>query len=349
MTPSGDTTARERPTLRQILIVLPIVIILLWVAGEIFLLAIGGTLVAVFLNTLAAWLSNHTRLGYRAALAIVIIVLVTAAGATLWLIGTHLAMQINELSKALPHAIEQVKAYLKEHAWSDWLIGSSAGKDLGTSSLPTHVTHIAQDTMHFLVDIVIMLFVGVYCAIEPDFYRTGIVRLVPIPKRKRAEQVLTALAFNLRWWLLGQLISMLVLAVVIGLAMFFLGVPLALVLGLLAGLFEIVPNIGPVLWLVPAMLVALLQGPTQVLHVFLVYCVLHLFESYVLMPFVQRRAVWLPPAVSILSIAFLGLITGILGMIVAAPLAVIGLVLVKMLYIEDRLGDHDIEVPGEPA
>lgn len=91
------------------------------------------------------------------------------------------------------------------------------------------------------------------------------------------------------------------------------------------------------------------QGPWQVLRVFVLYCVLHLFESYLLTPLVQKRAVFLPPGITVLAIVLMAAVGGVLGLMVAAPLTVVIIVLIKMIYIEDRLGDRDIEVPGEPA
>jgi predicted PurR-regulated permease PerM len=160
---------------------------------------------------------------------------------------------------------------------------------------------------------------------------------------------MTAVVYNLRWWLLGQIGSMVVIAVLISIALWAIGAPLALALGFLAGAFEIIPNVGPMVWLIPALLIAILGGVQMVFQVFLVYCGLHLFESYVLVPIVQRQVVRLPPAISILAISLLTLTLGILGTMLAAPIAVVTLVIVKMVYIEDRLGDHKIEVPGNPT
>lgn len=155
------------------------------------------------------------------------------------------------------------------------------------------------------------------------------------------------IGYNLRWWIMGQMFAMACVGVITGVGLWIAGTPLALTLGVLAAILEIIPNIGPVLWLVPAALVALTEGPTQVLHVVIIYAVTHMIESYILIPLVQRRTVWLPPALSILAVVLLGLLGGLVGLLVAAPIALVAMLLVKMLYVEDRLGDTSLKVAGE--
>lgn len=321
-----------------------------YIAGEVMLLAFGGTLLAVFLNALGLWLSRVSRLTYRPAVFCVILVLVVLVLAAGTLCGARVAAQVAELTATLPTSLEQLRSNLKDYPWAEWLLTSpdSQGASSMMSALPGRITGAAGNLFHFVFDVVLMAFIGFYGALEPDLYRRGLVRLFPLDRRARADQVLIALAYNLRWWMFGQVFSMLIIASLVLAGMLLLGMPLALVLGLLAGVLEMVPTIGPMVWLVPALLVALGQGTWQVLRVFVLYCVLHLFESYLLTPLVQKRAVALPPAITILAIVLMAAVGGVLGLMVAAPLTVVALVLVKMIYIEDHLGDHDIDVPGEP-
>ncbi len=206
---------------------------------------------------------------------------------------------------------------------------------------------MASTIADLLVAIVIMMFIGLYCAAEPRTYTNGLLRLVPIDKRARASEVMDTIGYNLRWWIMGQMFAMACVGVITGVGLWIAGTPLALTLGVLAAILEIIPNIGPVLWLVPAALVALTEGPTQVLHVVIIYAVTHMIESYILIPLVQRRTVWLPPALSILAVVLLGLLGGLVGLLVAAPIALVAMLLVKMLYVEDRLGDTSLKVAGE--
>jgi predicted PurR-regulated permease PerM len=130
-------------------------------------------------------------------------------------------------------------------------------------------------------------------------------------------------------------------------ALWLIGVPLALTLGIIAGILEMLPYIGPWLSAVPAVLVALLLSPWHVLMVLALYLGLHILEGYILLPLVQRRAVQLPPALTLLAQVFLGELLGVMGLFVAAPLTVATIVLIKMLYVEDTLDDQAVTVPGE--
>ena len=139
---------------------------------------------------------------------------------------------------------------------------------------------------------------------------------------------------------------MAVVALATALGLQLLGMPLAITLGLIAGLLGFVPGIGPILATVPAALVALLQSPLQVLYVVVLYVAVQLVEGYLLTPLVQRYTVALPPVLTVVGIVLLGVLLGGLGLVLAAPLTIVVFILVKMLYIEDVLGDV-MEAPGE--
>ena len=120
-------------------------------------------------------------------------------------------------------------------------------------------------------------------------------------------------------------------------SLWLLGVPLAFTLGLLTGVMIFVPYIGALLSEIPAVLIALRQSPTTMIYVIVLYLVIHGLEGYILTPLVQRRAVRLPPVLTVLAQLFMWIITGFLGVALATPLAAVGLVLVKMLYLNERI------------
>ncbi len=326
-------------------------LLVLWFAGKIFLIAFGGLLIAVLLNTLGKWLSRYMFVSYGWALGIAVLAILASTGAVGWLVGSRLVHQANEFAKAVPSALKEIHDYLDQFQSGRWVIEQSPewGKAIAQGGFPSRITDLASSMIDFGVALVIMVFVGLYCAAEPNLYTEGLLRLVPIARRQRAREVFAAVGYNLRWWLMGQLFAMVCVGVITGVGLWIAGAPLALTLGLLAAILEIVPNIGPVLWLVPAALVALTEGAPTVVHVVMIYVVTHMVESYILIPLVQRRAVLLPPILSILAVVLLGLLAGLLGLVVAAPLALVAMILVKMLYVEDRLGDHGVKVPGEPV
>jgi len=198
-------------------------------------------------------------------------------------------------------------------------------------------------TLGGLVDAVVVVAAALYFAAAPEMYANGLVRLVPIPYRGRARAILGEMASTLRWWTLGQLVDMVVVGVLSTVGLRLLGVPLPYALGALAGLLTFVPYFGAILAAVPAVAVAAtvsLQTAGWVVGVFLV-C--HGVEGYIVAPYVQRRTVDLPPALTILSMLVLGALFGPLGLAVATPLAAVALVGVREVYVRDTLGDATVD------
>jgi predicted PurR-regulated permease PerM len=148
-------------------------------------------------------------------------------------------------------------------------------------------------------------------------------------------------------WLVGRMFAMLMVGGITTLGLWLLHVPLALALGLLAALGELVPNIGPLLAFVPAILLAFTDSPSHALAVGGLYLAVQGFESYVLTPLVEKRAVSLPPALTVTAQVLLGLLAGGLGLVLAAPLTAVAMVLVQRLYIEDMLGDSMETLPDQ--
>ena len=127
-----------------------------------------------------------------------------------------------------------------------------------------------------------------------------------------------------------------------------MGVPLVLTLGLITGIMEMIPYLGAWVSAVPAALIALQAlGPWYCGMVLLLFLALHIFEGYLIAPLVQRRAMHLPPALTLVAQVLLGQLMGALGLLIAAPLTVTVVVLVKKLYVEYALGDKTAEAPSK--
>ncbi|WP_420473766.1 AI-2E family transporter [Noviherbaspirillum sp. ST9] len=147
-------------------------------------------------------------------------------------------------------------------------------------------------------------------------------------------------------WLRGKLLSMTVVGAATAIGLTILGVPLALALGLVAGLLDFIPYIGPVLAAIPALLIAFSQGPMLALYVILLFIVLQLLEGYLLLPLIERKTVSMPPALTITMQVLMGLAFGLAGIALATPLTAVVAVLVAMLYVEDVLDDR-VNLPAE--
>ncbi len=326
-----------------------LVLLLLWYAIDVLLLVFAGILVAIFLRGLSDKLSERTGLSGGWSLAVVLLALVTVIGVAVWWLAPSVAEQTDELTSTLPRAVERLQSRIERYGWARQIIGQLPPTDElmpDRADVVSQATGVFSTTFSALANFVIILFIGLYLAAEPRLYSTGLIRLVPIGKRDRARTVLGVVSYTLRWWLIGKVASMIAIGIFTWLGLWLLGVPLALTLGILAALLTFIPNIGPILSVIPTALLALLDSPTRALYVLLLYFVIQVVESYLLTPLVQKRTVSLPPALTIAAQVLLGILLGGLGVILATPLTAAALVMVKLLYVEDALGD-DLEKPGE--
>jgi predicted PurR-regulated permease PerM len=194
-----------------------------------------------------------------------------------------------------------------------------------------------------LAGVVLIIFIAIYVGAEPKLYHDGLMHLFPHRARNKAGEVLTQMATVLRKWLVTQLIAMVVIGSVTAAAMFFLNVKAALALGFIAGVLEFVPTVGPILSAIPAIAMGFVDGPEKVLAVIVAYWGIQFLENNLLIPFLMRGGMDLPPALTLVAQALLTLIFGFLGLMVAVPLTAAVLVPIKLLWVRDTIGD-DIDV-----
>jgi predicted PurR-regulated permease PerM len=196
-----------------------------------------------------------------------------------------------------------------------------------------------SSTVAVVGGLILILFIAIYVGAEPRLYRKGMLHLVPHAARPRAQEVLAAIGMTLRRWLVSQLIAMVVIGVVTTITLKLLGVKAALSLGIIAGLLEFIPIAGPFLAAVPAVAMGFLDSPQKALFVGIAYIAIQQLENHVLIPVLMREGLDLPPLVTILGLALMGIVFGFLGMLVAVPLLAAIVVAIKLLYVEDVVGD----------
>ena len=188
---------------------------------------------------------------------------------------------------------------------------------------------------------------GVMLAMEPKAYRDGTLLLVPRAARPAAKRAVDATGHALTGWLAAQLISMIVIGVLTGVGLWIAGVPSALGLGLFAGLAQFIPVVGPVVSAVPGLMISATTDWTTFGWAALVYVGVQQIEGNLVTPYVQKHIAGIPMALALFSIVAFGVLFGPLGVILATPLTLVVLVLVKSLYLRDTLGEK-VHLPGEP-
>ncbi|MEO6001749.1 MAG: AI-2E family transporter, partial [Opitutus sp.] len=302
-----------------------------WKLIDVALLAFGGIVFAAVLRALAHVFVVHFRWSERWSIVAVLVLLVILFGGLGWLFGAQLARQAEELRTQLPIAVATVQQRIEE--WSGGRFKLSAFQPPSdTAKVVGNFAKVAGITAGVVGHGVVMFFVGLYLAFDPDVYVRGVVRLFPTNRRKQVGAALTAAGEALRKWLVGQLASMAVVGVLTGIGLAFAHVPLALALGVLAGLLDFIPVVGPVIAIIPGLILALSVDPKTALWAAVVYIAVQQLENHVIVPLAQRWSVNLPPAIAILAIVALGLLFGVMGVLFAMPLTVVLVVLVKKLY-----------------
>lgn len=196
-----------------------------------------------------------------------------------------------------------------------------------------------SSTVAVVTGLFLILVLTIYLAAAPKLYLKGVLHMVPHDSRPRAAQVLKAIGITLQRWLRAQLIAMAVIGVVTTLGLWALDIKAALALGIIAGLLEFIPLIGPLLSAIPAVAMGFLDSPQKALMVILLYIGIQLLENHILIPIVMKEGVDLPPALTIIGLSIMGVVFGFLGMLVAVPLLAAILVAVKILYVEGVVGD----------
>ena len=314
-----------------------LLLLLLWYAADVFLLGFGAVLVAVALRGLGDLVGRAANLTESWSLALVSGVLLAAFAGVAILLAPRVSSQMDELYSNLPRAFDALAERADNYVWARRILEEipPPGEIMrGGGGVLARVTGVFSTALGALVNAAIVIAVGIYLAADPRLYTSGFLRLVPPSLRPRAREVLKRLGSTLRRWLVGRLALMAVNAALTWVGLSLLGVPLALTLALLAGLLNFVPNVGPVIAGVPAVLIALTQSPEQALYVLMLYVVLQSVDGYVFTPFVQKRTVELPPALTIMAQVLFGVLLGGVGVVLATPLTASALVLVRMLYVE---------------
>jgi len=311
--------------------------LLAWALADVLLLAFAGIVFATVLRALADPLHRRLHLSERWSVILVVLVLTAIVAGAAWLFGNQIVQQMGELARRLPEAAQQIMERIERSPLAGTMNDAIERAGESTSGTLKGLTRFATVTLGAVANALLIVFLALYLALEPRRYLKGALRLIPIAGRDNAERALLSAGRALRKWLLGQGIAMLGVGIATGIGLAIAGVPLALALGIVAGLADFVPIIGPIAAAIPGILMGFTVGPDIALYAAIVYLVVQQLEGNLITPLAQRWAVALPPAIALVSVVAFGVLFGILGVLFATPLAVVTMVLVRELYVEDVL------------
>lgn len=310
--------------------------LIIWALSDVLLLAFAGIVLAAALRAMAGPLTRF-RISERWAVLIVVLLLTLLVVGMGFLFGAQVGEQMSELARRVPAAANKLREWVNQTPLGGMANDAVQQAGQSTSGAIRGITRFASTTLGALANVLLIFFLALYLALEPRRYLEGALRLVPLSGRDNARDALCKAGGALRKWLLGQGIAMLAVGIATGIGLAIAGVPLALALGIVAGIADFVPIVGPILAAVPGILIGFSVSPETALYALIVYVVVQQLEGNIVMPIAQRWAVALPPAIALISVVAFGLLFGVLGILFATPLAVVTMVLVRELYVKDVL------------
>lgn len=313
-------------------------VLLLWFAMEVALLFFASVLLGIFLRTIADWIRRWTHLGHGWSLGITCVGLLLLCALVGWLLAPPITREVDHLSKELPEAIQRLEEQLSQYSWGKRVVErlqNPGGLLAQTGGIVEKVRAVFSISVKGVIWVLVVLFCGFYLALQPELYLEGFLRLVPVDKRARVRDVLRQAGGQLQRWIFGQIVAMTIIGVLTYIGLRLLGVPAAEVLGVLAGVLDFVPVVGPWIAGVISTAIALLKSPMHAVYVICLFVGLHLLEGHVVIPLVQREAARLPPVLTVLALVLFNKLFGFLGLFLATPLLALVMILTRTLYVED--------------
>jgi predicted PurR-regulated permease PerM len=313
-----------------------VVLILLFKATfAVFLLILAGALIAVFFRGLSELICRKTNWNKSLGLTTSIIGTIVFLTALFWFIGSEVQNQISELSNTFPETLKNAEEQIRKNPVGDKILTEVTSPESIKKAKKIAGTFF-KSTFGIFGDLYVILFLGIFFTASPRVYKNGIVSLIPEKGKNKANEVLEKTGENLKKWLKGQIFAMFVVMVLTAIGLAILGIPMWLALALIAGILNFIPNFGPLIAMIPAVLVSFMQGPVMAMIVAGLYILVQVAESNFITPMVQRKMINTPPALIIIAQLLISPLTGAWGLVLATPLMVILMVLVKELYLKKQ-------------
>lgn len=310
-----------------------VLILLLNATFSVFILILAGALIALFFRGISGFIERKLNWHSKLSISVSVIGSFIVIGLLFWLMGAKVQAQVNELSETLPVTIQNAEEKLNETDLGKKLVDylSSPKTQEKVKSL---ASTFLKSSFGILGNIYVIIFMGIFFTVSPKVYYKGIIKLIPYRGREKGEEVVKKIGNSLKKWLKGKIFAMFVVFVLTAIGLYVLDIDMWLVLALIAGGLNFIPNFGPLLAMIPALLVAFMQGPTTTGLVAGLYILVQFAESNFITPLIQKKLIQIPPALIIIAQLFVGSLTGIWGIILATPLMVVILILVKELYVK---------------
>ncbi|THD37210.1 MAG: AI-2E family transporter [Sphingomonas sp.] len=321
-----------------LVIVIAALTIALYRVGTLLILAFGSILGAITIHAVADRLHQHLRVPRRHAIGLAVAATLAVVGFLIWLLTVQFGAQINALIVETPRLLARLATWMSQSA-----VGGKVVEAVQTGYASAQATQdlgqIARSGADLVLNVILLIVGAMFFAIDPARYRDGSLLLIPKAKRGAFGDAFDDLGHNLRLWLRAQIILMLLMGVSIGFGLWLSGVPSAAALGLLAGLSEFIPYIGPTVAMLPALGLAANAGTGPLIGAVATYAIVRLVQDMIVTPIIQNKVIAIPPAITLFSMVGIGYIFGLAGLVFSAPLLVAIFALTRSLYVRETLGD----------
>lgn len=329
-----------------LLVLLAAVVLAIWRASDLLILVFGAILGATVIHAFADLYGRRLGARPKLALGLGMATVLAAIAFLVWLFGVAFRQQVNALVTALPGLLDQFAAWAGRSPVGAKVVDAVRAAYAG-SRVAQDIGGLAEGTGELLLNAILLLVGALFIAGDPQVYQRGLLLLVPRPYRPAIADALEDVATVLRLWLRSSLILMTSMGVLVGVGLALSGVPSAAALGLLAGLSEFIPYVGPTAAMIPALGLAAIQGTGPVVGTLATYAIVRLIQTNFITPYVQQRVISIPPAITVFAIIGIGVVFGIFGLFFSAALLVVFFTLVRSLYLREALGE-DIPRPEHP-
>ncbi|MES2288990.1 MAG: AI-2E family transporter [Pseudomonadota bacterium] len=302
--------------------------------ADLLLLIFACTLIALIFFNLARWIADRTRLGFGISLSIAVVGLMGGLTGSFYIFGSALSGEFTELALRLPAAWEVFQTRLVQTPTGAEIMRRASEIVPDGQSIFGFATGLLTSLGAVLSMLAIVIVGGIYLAAQPRLYGKGVLLLTPQAARSKLMRTFLTVAAALNAWLKGQGIGMLFVGFATTVGLVIIGIPAAPAIGLVAGLCEFVPYFGVLVVAIPAIVLGFADSTTTGIWTIVMLIIVHQVQGNLVLPLLQSRMVELPPVLTIFSLVAAGVLLGPLGVILATPLTVVAMVVVKAVYVQ---------------
>jgi len=318
---------------------------------EVLLLVFIAVLCAVYLSGVTDMLERRFRLARWLGLAIAVVATLAAVVGIGAVIVPPVLAQTQSLISGLPQTLTNIQnviaGWAREYAVLRDTELANPASGLVASLINDATTFLRGSILPYVtaggklfIEGASVVVMSLYLAVQPRLYRDGILSLLPPRHRPVGARVLDDAGATLRAWVVGQLLAMLVLALLTAIGLWVLGVPYWLAFGIFTGLVAVVPFFGTLVsTLLPALFVVSTGNWVKVLAVILLGVAVHVVEANVVVPRIMERRLALPPVLTIASVLTMGILIGVVGLVVAVPVLAVTMVVLRHVVQGEVYGD----------